>query len=1835
MEEDRFLTEFSSFAERLTVNMWHAQRNVERVTLYLQEPRHIEDIAGSMEDEWDCIEECVNRRKGSDRLRTASVAIIMCLHLGVDPPEAPSRKDAPARLLSWVDPYKCGAHKAAIEVGLSTQRAYEKWQPKSKTRYKICTDPPIDDVRKVATNLRRISGNDRVLFHYNGHGVPKPTDNGEIWVFNKSFTQYIPLSIFDLQGWLDYPTIYIWETHSAETILNNYRRFGEDQKISWQSRFDRWQEEQRNLPPISSKMTDADQAEALGFPEKYPRYNDCIHLAACSAGQWLPMSNPHLPADLFTSCLTTPIRTSLAFHLSHSEHRDEYPENILDMIPGNLAERRTVLGELNWIFTAITDTIAFTSIDRDSFQKLFRQDLLLATLFRSFLLAQRVMSKFDVLPVSQPALKDTSRHDLWRCWDQTMDMVLDYCRELMYVKESERALFCGRDVINRSGVFPFLILIDFEHVLTFNETHQYNTFFTEQLQAFELWLDYGVDEGTPPLQLPMVLQVLLSQAHRVRALRLLARFLDFGRWAIGYSLAVGIFPYVLKLLQSNISDLKISLAFIWAKILAVDPSCQMELFNECIDESASTTQSLAQTGQQQQPQQPPQPSVALKPSAMFANHPPPPQLTMDKRALTIGQQTGGRFQNNQNQALDMQLHYAQQQAHQRQMDPAGQHSPTQQPNQLPQLQLQQQQQQPQPPTQQPPQQQQQQPQQGQQGQSGQPQQQQGQQQQRQPAGIMKPATQTQEKKTMLRFQYFLQLLGDPDIKPKQKTVAAFVLAQLTSNNFRLAQKELTNKGYMGICTELMVDDTARSVKLLKLWILIGLGRLWSDYDQARWQGIRLMAHDKMILELSDDSAEVRAAAVFALGSLLRNSSRSNEHASAVEESLADEMCAQCVFDSSVLVREELIVALQWFVFDFEKRFVKFLLDLSNQIKFKLPRRRNSSENENEEGLDIAAEMPSNRRREPPVNEFMQPSVMRKKMSTSVFSTAVEEIVHEDPISGNLYLVGHDEGHHVERESEDIEYRERARAQIKHLEAKTFNEAVARTWLSLLRLSLDPIERVARMAQKIVYRVEAGIPEMQANIDNTMAHLNRKMIARKTSRATVEMPRRPVGPNEEVSKLADRIKRNLEVEKRLPMIPETGSTSDGIDFTQMNDQVHKERPRGRGKGQIKRLQDESKVKFQVGSPGDLNQHHRNALSPGSSFTDETQSSELFSKDESESEEEALQNQQRHVQEEPEQEEVSITEEREVEREVERDVATTASGRTLKGNFRKSDFIDAATMEFTPRRTKAVPGDFAVKEESKTLRTVIENPIVSTQFVAWCSKVFVEPILHVITLDEEKPDDWEHEDEDEFMPDEYRDKIKEIQKQDRKLHEEKRAKDKKEGKKERSQEDVVVTTTTISDWAIHAMEGMLQSAEVEGRDFQNTKYDECLWRVKLTHPARSLITSKLRRCMYASDGQMMTIIRQDTDTRCFRRFDLTASNPFCPSYVSQLILINDMSREMVIACSSNGIVRIWDPYFFGWCDEYEKTPELVSASFPLEAQMKLSDDTNKCLFDWNQQNGKLMCTGTRSVRIWDAHCEKVCQDVMYSPGSKQQGGLGVKLDKHTLPTAMSGNLDEEGNMIAVGYGDGRVDYFDMRMANPKAARCSLAPANVGNQFDVKPPGIMHLRVNRKGFGTELFAGSQDGSIYKLQLRMFKEATPSIITPWAPGEHSHMFVHEDSRILASASNGNLAIYDVAQNKNISLIAPPREVDMMRREKSSGGFGIFGSQRKLSAAQMGARMSVVAAEKKSPIPKIISLTMHQMRLLTVAGYSDNTVCVFGSNTPGLTGHYEETHDASVAPLH
>lgn len=195
-----------------------------------------------------------------------------------------------------------------------------------------------------------------------------------------------------------------------------------------------------------------------------------------------------------------------------------------------------MLGELNWIFTAITDTIAWNTLPRDLFQKLFRQDLLVASLFRNFLLAERIMRSYDCTPISSPALPNCFRHPMWASWDLAVDLALQ----------------------------------QLPNILENGAQYQNSPFFEDQLTAFHVWLEQGNEERSPPEQLPIVLQVLLSQVHRLRALALLGRFLDLGPWAVNLALSVGIFPYVLKLLQASAKELRPLLVFIWAKILAVD-----------------------------------------------------------------------------------------------------------------------------------------------------------------------------------------------------------------------------------------------------------------------------------------------------------------------------------------------------------------------------------------------------------------------------------------------------------------------------------------------------------------------------------------------------------------------------------------------------------------------------------------------------------------------------------------------------------------------------------------------------------------------------------------------------------------------------------------------------------------------------------------------------------------------------------------------------------------------------------------------------------------------------------------------------------------------------------------------------------------------------------------------------------------------------------------------------------------------------------------------------------------------------------------------------------------
>ncbi|XP_032097298.1 regulatory-associated protein of mTOR isoform X2 [Sapajus apella] len=663
--------------------------------LAFMKKRHCEKIEGSksLAQSW----------RMKDRMKTVSVALVLCLNVGVDPPDVVKTTPC-ARLECWIDPLSMGPQKALETIGANLQKQYENWQPRA--RYKQSLDPTVDEVKKLCTSLRRNAKEERVLFHYNGHGVPRPTVNGEVWVFNKNYTQYIPLSIYDLQTWMGSPSIFVYDCSNAGLIVKSFKQFALQR------------EQELEVAAINPN-------HPLAHMPLPPSMKNCIQLAACEATELLPMI-PDLPADLFTSCLTTPIKIALRWFCMQKcvSLVPGVTLDLIEKIPGRLNDRRTPLGELNWIFTAITDTIAWNVLPRDLFQKLFRQDLLVASLFRNFLLAERIMRSYNCTPVSSPRLPPTYMHAMWQAWDLAVDICLS---QLPTIIEEGTA---------------------FRH----------SPFFAEQLTAFQVWLTMGVENRNPPEQLPIVLQVLLSQVHRLRALDLLGRFLDLGPWAVSLALSVGIFPYVLKLLQSSARELRPLLVFIWAKILAVDSSCQADLVKD----------------------------------------------------------------------------------------------------------------------------------------NG--------------------------------HKYFLSVLADPYMPAEHRTMTAFILAVIV-NSYNTGQEACLQGNLIAICLEQLNDPHP----LLRQWVAICLGRIWQNFDSARWCGVRDSAHEKLYSLLSDPIPEVRCAAVFALGTFVGNSAERTDHSTTIDHNVAM-MLAQLVSDGSPMVRKELVVALSHLVVQYESNFCTVALQFIEEEK---------------------------------------------------------------------------------------------------------------------------------------------------------------------------------------------------------------------------------------------------------------------------------------------------------------------------------------------------------------------------------------------------------------------------------------------------------------------------------------------------------------------------------------------------------------------------------------------------------------------------------------------------------------------------------------------------------------------------------------------------------------------------------------------------------------------------------------------------------------------------------------------------------------------------------------
>jgi hypothetical protein len=116
---------------------------------------------------------------------------------------------------------------------------------------------------------------------------------------------------------------------------------------------------------------------------------------------------------------------SSVVHSAESRQHGFPSSRCRDHIPGVFNDRKTPFGELNWTFAAVTDSIAWNALPKPLFQRFFRHDLLMPSMFRIFLLAYRVLHSMGSTPVSYPPLPlGISNHQLWQSWYLICEIVL-------------------------------------------------------------------------------------------------------------------------------------------------------------------------------------------------------------------------------------------------------------------------------------------------------------------------------------------------------------------------------------------------------------------------------------------------------------------------------------------------------------------------------------------------------------------------------------------------------------------------------------------------------------------------------------------------------------------------------------------------------------------------------------------------------------------------------------------------------------------------------------------------------------------------------------------------------------------------------------------------------------------------------------------------------------------------------------------------------------------------------------------------------------------------------------------------------------------------------------------------------------------------------------------------------------------------------------------------------------------------------------------------------------------------------------------------------------------
>lgn len=120
-------------------------------------------------------------------------------------------------------------------------------------------------------------------------------------------------------------------------------------------------------------------------------------------------------------------------------------------------------------------------------------------------------------------------------------------------------------------------------------------------------------------------------------------------------------------------------------------------------------------------------------------------------------------------------------------------------------------------------------------------------------------------------------------------MCAFILS-VFCQDFPAGQQACLETDTMDSCLEHLEDDDF----LLRQWSALCLAQLWDDKEEAKAKALTKDAHGKLCCMLSDVSPEVRAAILYALGTLLGASGSSYDPNDGISSTLKARPARRCL-----------------------------------------------------------------------------------------------------------------------------------------------------------------------------------------------------------------------------------------------------------------------------------------------------------------------------------------------------------------------------------------------------------------------------------------------------------------------------------------------------------------------------------------------------------------------------------------------------------------------------------------------------------------------------------------------------------------------------------------------------------------------------------------------------------------------------------------------------------------------------------------------------------------------------------------------------------------------------